>query len=259
MEIVGAGLGDHAHLTAAAGTEFGRISARLDTELLHVLQARLQLERCRNLAVQVAGRRVDDRGAFDAVIANRVLFDRTSREADVRPRAGAGILRTWRLQHQLRHLASVDRQVVDLSLAEVDADFRGAQVEHRGRPHHRDRLGDARRLQLEVERQLLTDRQRHRGVFDRCEARPLDSDGVGRRLERGDQKVALVVRDGAPFLAGALVFGLRGHAGGEGAARITNDTRDAAVVDLREGRRRDRHAESRSGPAKDETSSSLPR
>jgi hypothetical protein len=142
----------------------------------------LQLERCRDFAVEVARSRVDDRGAFDTVVPDRVLFDRPSGEADVLPSAGARVLRAWGLQHQLRHLSAVDRQVVDFTLAKVDADLRGAQVEHRGAAYHSDGLGDARRFELEVERQFLSQGQRHRGVFDRSETRPFDLDGVGRRL-----------------------------------------------------------------------------
>src|SRR5207249_11031295 len=54
MEVVGARFRDHADLTATARPEFGRIRARLDPELLHVLETRLQLEWCRDFAVQVA-------------------------------------------------------------------------------------------------------------------------------------------------------------------------------------------------------------
>ena len=69
------------------------IVARLDAELLDVLEARLQLERRRDLAVQIAGRGVDDRRALDAVVANRVLLDRAAAEPDVLPGAGAGVHR----------------------------------------------------------------------------------------------------------------------------------------------------------------------
>ena len=69
------------------------IAARLDAEFLHVLEAGLQLERRVVLAVHVARRRVDDRGALDAVAFDHVLLDGAAAEADVLPRAGAGVLR----------------------------------------------------------------------------------------------------------------------------------------------------------------------
>ena len=129
VERVAAGLGDDADLAAGAGAVLGRIAARLDAELLHVLEARLQLERRVVLAVHVARRRVDDGRAFDAVVLDDVLLDGAAAEADVLPRAGAGVLRAGRLQQQLRHLAAVDRQLLHLALADVGADARRAHVD----------------------------------------------------------------------------------------------------------------------------------
>ena len=54
-------------------------------------------------------------------------------EPHVVPGAGAGVLRAGRLQHQLRHLAAVDRQVLHFALADVDADARRAEVDARRR------------------------------------------------------------------------------------------------------------------------------
>ena len=163
-------LGDDADLAAGAGAELGRVAARLDAELLDVLEARLQLERRVVLAVHVARRRVDDGGAFDAVVLDDVLLDGAAAEADVLPRAGAGVLRAGRLQHQLRHLAAVDRQPLHLALADVGADPRRADVEHRRDADDGHRLLHAGRLELEVERQLLPDGDRHLGVLDVREA-----------------------------------------------------------------------------------------
>ena len=120
-ELVAARLGDDAHLAAGAGAELGRVAARFDAELLHVFEARLQLERRLVLAVGVARRRVDDRRAFDAVVLDDVLLVGAAGEPDVLPGAVAGVLRAWRLQHQLRHLAAVDRQPLHLALADVRA------------------------------------------------------------------------------------------------------------------------------------------
>src|SRR5262245_31789972 len=108
-EAVAAGLGDDTDLAAGAGSVLRGIVARLHAELLHVLEARLQAERRPVLTVHVAGRGVDDRGALDAVIFNDVLVGGSSGERNVLPGAVARVLRAGRLQHQLRHLAAIDR------------------------------------------------------------------------------------------------------------------------------------------------------
>ena len=132
-ELVAARLGDDAHLAAGAGAELGRVAAGLDAELLHVLEARLQLERRLVFAVGVAGRRVDDRRTLDAVVLDDVLLVGASGESDVLPGAVARVLRAGCLQHQLRHLPPVDRKALHLALAHVRADARGTDVEHRRR------------------------------------------------------------------------------------------------------------------------------
>ena len=75
---VGARLGDHADLPAGSRAVLGSVAAGLDAELLHVLQARLQLEEAGVLAVQHAGRRVDDPAGLDAVVLDDVLIDGAS-------------------------------------------------------------------------------------------------------------------------------------------------------------------------------------
>ena len=92
-EQIRARLGDDVHLTAGAGPVFRRVVVRLDAELLHVLEARLQLERRGNLAADIAGRGVDDRRPLDAVELDDVLVALAAAEPDVVPGAGAGVLR----------------------------------------------------------------------------------------------------------------------------------------------------------------------
>src|SRR4051794_18965525 len=101
MKSIRAGLGDHADLTASAGAVFSRVGTRLDAEFLHVLETGLEFEGRVVLAVHIAGRGVDDRGALDAVVSHRVLFVRAAAETDVLPRARAGVLRARRLQQKL--------------------------------------------------------------------------------------------------------------------------------------------------------------
>ena len=247
VDAVAARFGDDADLSAAAGAVLGGIGARLDAELLDVLEARLQLERRRDLAVQVARRGVDDRRAFDAVVADRVLLDRASAEPDVLPRAGAGVLRSRRLQHQLRHLPPVHGQPLHFTWADVDAEARGAQVEDRRRAGHRHRFLHAGRLQLEVERQLLANRERHRGVLNRREAVLHHPDGVARRLQRSDEEVSRVVRHGCALVARALVLHRDLRGGHEGARLVPRRAGDFSLIRLRERRGRHRSKQERQG------------
>src|SRR6185436_14085983 len=98
VRLVRARLRYDVDLPAGARAVLGRIAVGLDAELLDVLEARLELERAGDLAVEVARRRVDDGRPLDAVVAHRVLLDRAAREADVLPGAGAGVERARRLQ-----------------------------------------------------------------------------------------------------------------------------------------------------------------
>src|SRR4029077_19230401 len=93
VKLVAAGLGDDADLAAGPRAVLSRVAARFDPELLDVLEARLELERGVGFAVDVARRRVDDGGPFDAVVLDDVLFVRPAAEADVLPGAGPGVLR----------------------------------------------------------------------------------------------------------------------------------------------------------------------
>src|SRR5262249_46229152 len=147
-----------------------------------------------------------NRSAVDAIIAISVLLDRPTREPDVVPGTGARVVRAWCLQEQLRHLPAVDWQVLDLSRRNVHADVRGAEIENRRRAHHGYRFLHADRLQLEVKGQLLTDGERHRGIFDWCESLALNSDRISGRPERDDQEVTLIVGCGRALLASPLVL-----------------------------------------------------
>ena len=155
-EAVRARLGDDADLAAGAGAELRRVVVRLDAELLHVLEARLQLERRGDLAGDVARRGVDDGRALDAVELDHVLLVGAAAEADVVPGAGAGVLRAGRLQHQLRHLAAVDRQARwisrSLTLTPMRAELTSSVA---ALPCTVTASVDARRLQRQVERELL--------------------------------------------------------------------------------------------------------
>src|SRR5207247_680344 len=110
---------DDAHLSATAGAVLGWIGARFDPEFLDVFEARLQLEGRRHFAIEVAWSGIDDRRSFDAVVADRILFDRAAREPDVLPCSSPGVLGTGSPQQQLRHLAAVHRQIVNLALAQI--------------------------------------------------------------------------------------------------------------------------------------------
>jgi hypothetical protein len=219
---VGARFRDDVHLAAGAGAEFRRVVVRLDAELLHVLEACLQLEGRRHFAVQIAGRRVDDRRALDAVVTDRVLLDGAPAEPDVLPGAGARVLRAGRLQHQLRHLPAVHGQVHHLALADVDADTRGAQVDRVDPSLHGHGLGETRWLQRQIERELLRRRQRQAGEFERREIAERHADGVDGRLQVRDDVAPLLVGGDRPLLARALVLD-DDHGTGNESARLIDD------------------------------------
>src|SRR5438067_697373 len=90
MQLVAPGLAHDADLAAGARTVFRWVIARLDAKLLNRLEARLQSEAARNLAVQVAGRCVQNGSCLDAVDANRVLLISPPAKPNIVERAAAG-------------------------------------------------------------------------------------------------------------------------------------------------------------------------
>jgi hypothetical protein len=229
-EQVGARLGDDADLTAGARPELGRVVVRLDAELLHVLEARLQLEGRGDLTVDVAGGGVDDRRAFDAVVADHVLLVGTAAETDVVPGAGAGVQRAGCLQHQLRHLSAVDRQVVDFALGHVDTDASRAEIHRRRVALDRDGFRDAGGLEGQVERELLRCGQLHAGVLDRGEALVSDFDRVDGRPQAGQDVAAVGVGDDHALFAGPLVARDDGRARHGRTRGIDDGAAEAAVA-----------------------------
>jgi hypothetical protein len=209
-----------------------RVGARLDAEFLNVLEACLQLERRRHLAVQVAGRGVDDRGTLDAVVPNRVLLDRPAREADVLPCSSSSVLGTWSLKQELRHLASVHREIVDFPLAQIHADSGGTQIQNRGGTGDGDVLRNACGLDLKIECELLANGKRDAGVLDRSETSLIGFDGVVRGLHVADQEGASLVRHGSPFLAGTFVLHRDFCTGDERVGLVADDSADFALVGL---------------------------
>ena len=243
VHSVGARLGDDAHLAARARSVFRGIAARFDAELLDVLEAGLQLERGVGLAVHVARRRVDDRGPFDAVILDDVLLVGAAAEADVLPGAGAGVLRAWRLEHQLRHLPPIDRQFRHVALADVHAELRRAHVEDRRRADDGHGLLNPGRLELEVEVQLLADVHLHLGVLNRREPILLGANRVRGRLERRDEEVPFLVAQDGAFFPGPLVLHFDLRARDEGVRLVANRSGKAALVSLRHCRGRGHHCD----------------
>jgi hypothetical protein len=120
--------------------------------------------------------------------------------------SSSGVLGTGSPQQQLRHLAAVHGQIVNLALAQIDAHARRTYVENRRGPRDRHVFLDARWLDLEVQRQFLPNRQRHCRVLDGSKAILHRLDGVAGRLQVTDQEVPLIVREGIPLFTRALVF-----------------------------------------------------
>src|SRR5690606_29819900 len=91
VKFVAARFCHDADLTAGSRSEFRRKIARIHAKLLYVLKARLKPERRRNFTVQIAGRSIDDRRAFDAVISDDVLLIGAARKSNVGKRSGAAV------------------------------------------------------------------------------------------------------------------------------------------------------------------------
>src|SRR5262245_1724099 len=104
MKPVAARFCDDADLAARARAVLRRIAARLDAELLHVLQRRLQAEGRGDFTVQVARAGVNNGRPLDAVVAYRILFHGASRKPNVTERARTAVERARRLQIELRQL-----------------------------------------------------------------------------------------------------------------------------------------------------------
>src|SRR5215510_12968053 len=108
VKPVAARFGDDADLPARARAVLRRITVRLDSELLHILQRRLQAEWRGDFTIQVARVGVNNGGAFDAVVTDRILFCGAPRKPDIAERARTTIERAGRLQIKLRQLASIE-------------------------------------------------------------------------------------------------------------------------------------------------------
>ena len=156
VERIGAGLGDDGDLSARARAVLGRVVVRVDAELLNVFETRLETEGRGQFSVEVAGRRVDDRGALDAVIANDVLLHRAAGETNVAERARARVYGARGLQVELRELSAVDGELADLALVDVGAIARGGQVEGGRFSSDVDRFAEVRGLEGEVEVHFLS-------------------------------------------------------------------------------------------------------
>ncbi len=240
MHGIAAGLRDHRDLPAGPGSVFGRIAARIDPELLHVLQARLQLERRRDLSVQIARRGIDDRRRLDAIEANHVLLDGAPAEADVAERSGAAVERPRRLEIQLRHLPAVDRQIIDFPLIDVHAHARRAQIDRRRIADDADRFAVAGGLQLHVERQVLAGLEEDAGVLGGGEGAECRGDGVCRGSQVGNGKATLHVRSGDAFFTSLLVLYRQSRSGHGGPALIACSAREFRQATLRGGGHRAR-------------------
>ena len=228
VECVRAGLRHHRHLPARARPVLRGIVVRVDAELLHVLQARLQAEGRRDLAVEVAGRGVDDGGAFHSVVADDVLLDGTAAEADVAEGAGAAVQRARRLQVELRELAAVDGQSGNLALVHVGAHAGVADVEQRSLPGDRHRLALRGRSQRDVEPHFLTGQELDVLELDGRESEQGCDDRVGGRIEGREHVPALRVRRSVRALARAQVLGRDRCSREDEAAGVAGRARDAA-------------------------------
>ena len=233
VELVAAGLADHADLARRSSAVLGRVVARIDPELGDRLEAVLQAEAGGDLAVEVAGRSIDDRAGFHPVETDCIFLVGAAAEANVVEAPAACRLRARGEQVQLRKLAAVQRKLRHFARVDVGPDRGGAEIDGRQLPagdvdFGRHGLG----LQDDVENALLADAERQPGVPGRAQALRLRFHGVGGRRQVGEREETSAIRDGLPFLRSFLVGDDYGGAGDDRARAVGHRADDSADVTL---------------------------
>jgi hypothetical protein len=98
----------------------------------------------------------------------------------------AGVAARARHQrHQPKPVAAVDRQALDLPLLDPPGQLGFLRIDERRLALDRDRLGDGRNLQLEVERRRVADREADAFLGHRAEAGQLRRNLVDADRHRG--------------------------------------------------------------------------
>jgi hypothetical protein len=91
---------------------------------------------------------------------------------------------------------------------------------------------DARRFDLEIQREFLPNGQRHRRVLEGGKVGLHRLNRVGGWLQVTDQEVPLIVRHSAPLFSGAFILHRHSRTGHERAALVADRSADLALVGL---------------------------
>jgi hypothetical protein len=123
----------------------------------------------------------------------------------------------------------------DLSVLDDVADLRvAAQQRLLGRDD--DLLGETAGLELEIDRQHLTEAKRKPRSNRASEAGQLGGDGVGARAQRGKEVPPFAIGDAFDARATLEVLGNDRHTGQHATLDVADDTRDLARIGLRRNR-----------------------
>ena len=141
VEPVAAALADDGDVATGSEAALGRRKARVDPELRNRLHRRLQPE-LRAGRVQIAGARVPDVAAVDAVVVQVVLLIGLAIESHAGPAAVAVARGPGRQRHQVGEVPAVDRQALDFFRGHIDAELGRLRIDHRRVSRHGDRLRD---------------------------------------------------------------------------------------------------------------------
>jgi hypothetical protein len=104
-----------------------------------------------------------------------------------------------------RHLSPIHRERLELLLADVDPLARRAEIDCVGLRHDGDRLGNASRLQREIDREVLCRNESHARVFEGGELAERRLQRVHRSRKAGDHIATCGVRHRRPDFTRALV------------------------------------------------------
>ena len=231
---IGARLDLQVHDAAERVAELRRVRARLELELVERVDAREEHHRLQPRLVVV-------HAVEHVVVVARPLPVRGERRRRApREAARAVDVRAWYAADDARHrarevdeVAAVQRQRLDLLLANRRAELGGGRLHERRRAGDRHRLLDRADLELDVDAHALIDAERNVGSRHRLEARELGLHRVGPRRQRRRRELAVAVgRDDSHEAGPGIGQGDR-RARHDRAGRVGNQTEDGAGNRLR--------------------------
>ena len=135
----------------------------------------------------------------------------------------------WRLQHELGHLTPVDRQPLNLALADVDADAGRADIHRADLRLNGHRLGHAGRLKRQIQREFLPGHQLEAVELQRSQLTEGRSDRVNGRPRLATMYRPSALDDDGPFFTRALVLDGDRRPRHDRARRIEHDPSETCI------------------------------